>query len=88
MLTSALVSLFIGALLSRFKAFILFPVFFLTLLIAIGAAVVRADAVLTVVATAVVTIIGLQMGYLLGAVMRHAMLRARESSLRPTSPTS
>jgi hypothetical protein len=78
MLFSALISLLIGIVLAgRFKVLILAPVFMLTLVLAIGTSLVRTDATWSIGSTALVVIIGLQVGYLLGFGVRYVMVLAR-----------
>jgi len=89
MLLSALVSLMIGIVLAgRFKVLILAPAFMLTLVLAIGTGLARTSAVWSIGSTALVIIVGLQIGYLLGSGMRHVMVSVRASRQRSTSFTS
>jgi hypothetical protein len=84
MLFSALVSLSIGIVLARrFKVLILAPAFMLTLVLALGTGLARTDAAWSIGSTALVVIVGLQVGYLLGSAMRHVMVLVRGG--RPSS---
>jgi hypothetical protein len=89
MLFSALISLLIGTVLAgRFKVLILAPAFMLTLVLAIGTWLVRADAAWSIGMTALVVIVGLQVGYLLGIGVRYATVLARASRSRSGSLTN
>jgi hypothetical protein len=89
MLFSALISLSIGIVLARrFKVLILAPAFMITLILAIGTGLARTDAAWSVGSTALVIIVGLQIGYLLGSGMRHVMVLARANRPGSTSFTS
>jgi hypothetical protein len=89
MLFSALVSLSIGIVLARrFKVLILAPAFMLTLVLALGTGLARTDAAWSIGSTALVVIVGLQVGYLLGSVMRHVMVFVRAGRPGSTSFTS
>jgi hypothetical protein len=78
MLFSALISLMIGVVLARrFKVLILAPAFLLTLALAVGTGLARTDAAWSIVSTALVVIVGLQIGYLFGSGMRHVMVQIR-----------
>lgn len=86
MVTPALIGLLVGMLLAqRFKVLVLAPVILLTLIFAIGAGIARADAVWVAGSTAAVTIVGLQIGYLLGIGIRHLIVLARATRLRTAS---
>jgi hypothetical protein len=86
MFTPAVIGLLVGTLLAqRSKVLVLAPVILLTLILAFGAAIARADAVWTVGLTAAVTIVGLQIGYLLGIGIRHLIIVTRASRLRAAS---
>jgi len=94
MLFSALISLSIGIVLGRrFNVLILAPTFMLTLVLAFGTGLARTDAAWSIGSTALVVIVGLQVGYLLGSVMRHVVVLIRAgrpasfpSSLPPRRP--
>ncbi len=89
MLTCAVISLLIGALLSRSKVFVLIPAFLVTLLIAIGMIAFESAAAGVAAGPAAAAIIGLQIGYLLGAVLQHQSKHAHESrQLKSISPSS
>ena len=89
MLFSALISLSIGIVLARrFKVLILAPAFMLTLVLAISTGLARTDAAWSIGATALVIIVGLQIGYLLGSGMRRVMVLARANRPGSTSFTS
>jgi hypothetical protein len=84
MLIPAAVSLLGGmALAQRFKVLILAPTILLTLFMAIGVWAGRGDASSAVGLTAVVIIVDLQIGYVLGIIFRHLALVARASRLHP-----
>jgi hypothetical protein len=84
MLFSALISLSIGVVLARrFKVLILAPAFMLTLVLAIGTGLARTDAAWSIGSTALVVIVGLQVGYLFGSGMRHVLVLVRAN--RPSS---
>jgi hypothetical protein len=89
MLFSALISLSIGIVLARrFKVLILAPAFMLTLVLAIGSWLARTDAAWSIGSTALVVIVGLQIGYLLGSGMRHGMVLVRANRPGSTAFTS
>ena len=78
MIVSVLISLSIGIVLARrFKVFILAPAFVITLILAISTGFARTDAAWSIGLTALVVIVGLQIGYLLGSGMRHVMVLVR-----------
>jgi hypothetical protein len=84
MLFSVLISLMIGiALGRRYTVLILAPAFMLTLVLAIGTGLARTDAAWPIVSTALVIIVGLQIGYLVGSGMLRAQVLIRAS--RPGS---
>jgi hypothetical protein len=86
MFTPAIISLLVGMFLGqRFKVLVLAPVILLTLILAIGAGIARVDAVWALGLTAAVTIVGLQIGYLLGIGIRHLIVVARAIRLRAAS---
>ena len=86
MLASALVSIMIGAALARrFKVLILAPAFLLTLVLALATGLVRSNAPWSIASTALVVIIGLQLGYLLGIAVRHVSVLSRAHRLRSSS---
>ncbi len=85
MLVPTILSLLVGMVLAqRFKVLILFPLFALTLFLALAAAITRSDAAWTAGLIATVAIVTLQIGYLLGIGVRHVALLARASRLRAT----
>ena len=89
MLVSALISLSIGVVLARhFKVLILAPAFILTLVLAIGTGFAHTNAAWSIGSTALVVIVGLQIGYLLGSGMRHVMVLARAHRPGSTAFTS
>jgi hypothetical protein len=84
MLFSALISLLIGVVLARrFKVLVLAPAFILTLVLAIGAGLARTDAAWAIGSTALVVIVGLQIGYLFGSGIRLVLVAFRAN--RPGS---
>ena len=87
MLLPVLISLLVGMVLGqRFKVLILMPAILLTVVIALGAGIARADASWTsALITAAVTIVGLQVGYLLGIATRRLRVLARVGRLRSAS---
>ena len=89
MLFSALISLSIGIVLGqRFKVLILAPAFMLTLVLAVGSGLSRTDAAWSIGSTALVVIVGLQVGYLLGSAMHYVMALVRASRPGSASFTS
>jgi hypothetical protein len=89
MLFSALISLVIGVVLARrFKVLVLAPAFMLTLVLAVGTGLARTNAIWLIGSTALVIIVGLQIGYLLGSVMGHVRVFARASRPRSTAFTT
>lgn len=83
MFASVAISLIIGiALGQRFKVLILGPVILLILAIALGAGVARIEDVGAVAQTAVVALVGVQIGYLLGIVLRHVAVVMRANRMR------
>jgi len=88
MLASALVSILIGAVLARrFKVLILAPAFMLTLVFAVAIGLARGNTPWSIVSTALVVIVGLQIGYLFGIAIRHLTVLARANRLRSASLT-
>jgi len=86
MFALAIISLLVGMLLAqRSKVLVLAPVILLTLLLAIGAGIARADTAWAVWLTAAVTIVGLQIGYLLAIGIGHLIAVTRASRLREAS---
>lgn len=82
----AILSLLVGMLLGqRFTVLILAPAILLTLLIAVGAGIARAEVPSTIGLTAAAAIACLQISYLLGAGIRHLMVVARASRMRAAS---
>ena len=83
MLVSALTSLMIGIVLARrFNVLVLAPAFMITVVLAIGTGLARTDATWSIGLTALIVIVGLQVGYLLGSGLRHVMALIRYSRLR------
>jgi hypothetical protein len=82
MVTLTIISLLVGTFLAqRFKVLVLAPVILLfTVILAFGAGIARADAGWTVGLTATMTIVGLQIGYLLGIGIRHLIVVAPRKS--------
>ena len=72
------------ALAQRVKVLVLFPAIVLTVFLAI-AAILRTELVWMLGLTALMTVVGLQMGYLAGTGIRHLTVLAR-ASRRPTGP--
>ena len=87
MVTPAIIGLLVGIFLAqRFKVLVLAPVILLTLILAIGAGIARADDTAWAVwLTAAVTIVGLQIGYLLAIGIGHLIAVTRASRLREAS---
>jgi hypothetical protein len=82
---AGLLALAIGALVAqRLKLIALTPLMLLTILLAI-AATAHAGARWSVWWTALTVIVGLQLGYLLGAWIRYLRILARRNRLRSTS---
>ena len=89
MLFSALIGLLIGIVLARrFKVLVLAPAFMITLVLAIGTALAHTETTWSIGSTALIVIVGLQVGYLLGSGMCHVMAHARYSRLRSASMTN
>jgi hypothetical protein len=89
MLFSALISLMIGIVLAqRFKVLVLAPAFMITVALAIGTGLAQAGATWSIWVTALVVIVGLQVGYLMGSGLRHMMALVRTSRLRSASMTN
>jgi hypothetical protein len=89
MLFSALISLLIGIVLAqRFRVLILAPAFLLTLALAVGTGLARTDAAWSIGSTALVIIVGLQIGYLLGSGLRNVLVYIRAGRPGSTSFTS
>jgi hypothetical protein len=89
MLAPAILSLLVGvALAQRFKVLVLVPAIMITLLFALVSGLARGDVNWTAAALiAVIIIVGLQIGYLLGIGVRHLLLLGRAHRLRAASPT-
>jgi hypothetical protein len=86
MLLFAILSLLVGMVFGqRFKIMILAPAISLTLLLAIGASIARAEVPWMVGLTTAVAIACLQIGYLLGIAIRHLIVAARASRRRAAS---
>jgi hypothetical protein len=86
MLTPTIISLLVGMVLAqRFKVLVLFPVIALALVFAGGAAMARPDATWSFIVTSLLTIVGLQAGYLFGIGVRHLMVLVRVSRYRAAS---
>jgi hypothetical protein len=84
MLFSVLISLLIGIVIGRrYSVLILAPAFMLTLVLAIGTGLARTDAAWSIGSTALVVIVGLQIGYFLGSGMHHVLVLVRAN--RPSS---
>jgi hypothetical protein len=69
----------------RFKLLVLAPAILLTLVLAVGAGVARADTPWRIGLTAAGLITSLQIGYLLGLGIRHVLIRARAKRMRAAS---
>jgi hypothetical protein len=80
----AILSVLLGLVLAqRFKVFVLLPVILLVLTFSIAGALAHVETAVISVVTAMVAIVSLQIGYLLGIVVRHA-----RASLRAHRPGS
>ena len=78
MLTLSLVSLLVGAVLGmRFKALILLPAIFATLLAILAVGISSAAAFSVIALAMVLATTCLQLGYLVGVAMRHAVALTR-----------
>jgi len=89
MLVSALISLLIGIVLARgFKVLVLIPAFMITAVLAMGTGLAHTDAIWSIGSTALIVIVGLQIGYLLCSGLRHVMALVRYSRLRSASMTN
>ena len=88
MMTLAVISLLAGMVLGqRFKALVLIPAIAIGLVIAIGARILAADAVWSIVLMGAVTATSLQIGYFAGIGIRRLMVAVRASRLRVASLT-
>jgi hypothetical protein len=89
MVAPIILSILVGAAIAqRFKVLALVPAIVVTLLFALVGTLASAHASWTIPLTAVTVIIGLQIGYLLGLVVRHLVLSTRAGRPGPASPTS
>ena len=78
MVMPAIVSVLLGLVLAqRFKVFVLLPVMLLVPTFALARAFAHVEAAVIPAVTAVIAIVGLQIGYLLGAAVRYAVLLGR-----------
>jgi len=88
----AAVTFLAGILLARhFKMLALVPASALTVMLAIGIGSARADPVVSMACTVFSAIIALQLGYLVGLVIRHVLVAARtgrEATPYSSSPSS
>jgi hypothetical protein len=88
MMTFATISLLVGMVLGqRFKVLVLMPTIAIALILVIGVGVARADTVWWIVLMAVAAATSLQIGYLVGIGIRHALVAARASRTPATSIT-
>jgi hypothetical protein len=89
MMTLAMISLLAGMVLGqRFKVLILVPALALALVLAIGSGIARADTIWSIILMGATAGTSLQIGYLAGVGIRHALVAARASRSRATSRTS
>ena len=86
MIMPALVSLLIGMLVAqRFKVLILLPIILLSATFTIGIEIARAERPWIVGSAAVLSIVAVQFGYLLGLAVHHLMVLARASRINSGS---
>jgi hypothetical protein len=86
MVMFAIVSVLLGLVLAqRFKVFVLLPVILLVLTFALARAFAHVEAAVISAVTVVIAIVSLQIGYLLGAAVRYAVLLARTHRLSAAS---
>ena len=85
MLAPALIiSLSVGtALGQRYRVFVLAPVFGLALLLGAAVALTHPEAAWRVTETTLAAILGLQVGFVLGIVLRHVALLVRANRMAP-----
>jgi hypothetical protein len=87
-MTLAMISLVVGMVLGqRFKVLVLLPAIALALVLAIGGGIVRAESAWWIVLVAAAAATSLQIGYLIGVGIRHALVAARASRSPVTSLT-
>ena len=88
MMTLAMISLLVGMVLGqRFKVLVLMPTIAIALILVIGVGVARADTVWWIILSAIAVATSLQIGYLLGIGVRHALVAARASRSPAASVT-
>jgi hypothetical protein len=87
MITTLLISFLVGAALAqRFKVMVLMPATVIVLVLAAGTGVTRAQTAWSIILMAVTAGTSLQIGYLAGLFIRHALVAAL--SRRPSPLTS
>jgi hypothetical protein len=69
----------------RFKVLVLLPAIALAIVVAVGSGIAFSEAPTTLGLTAVGTIVGLQIGYLLGLGIRHRLIVVRAGKGRAAS---
>jgi hypothetical protein len=83
MMNVAIFSVIVGMTLGqRFKVLILVPAIAIALLIAVGAGIAHADGPGMIILSSVLSLVGLQIGYLAGTGIRILMAAARAGRLR------
>ncbi len=89
MITPAFICLFVGMLVAqRFKVLILLPIILLSLAVTIGGGIARAETPWAIVATSVLAIVAVQIGYLLGIAAHHLMVSAGGNAINSGSVPS
>ena len=88
MMTFTMISLLVGMVLGqRFKVLVLMPTVAIALILVIGVGVARADTAWWIVLMVVAAATSLQIGYLMGIGVRHALVAARASRSPAASVT-
>ena len=86
MASPAILSVLLGMVLAqRFKVFILLPIILLVLTFAFAQAIAHVGAATTSAIIAVIVIVSLQLGYVLGIAVRHARIFVLTHRLRTAS---
>lgn len=92
MITISMISFLAGvALGQRFKVMVLMPAISIALILAVGSGVTHAQTAWSIVLTAALAALCLQIGYLIGIFVHHvhvAALSRRSSSLNSPKPTA
>jgi len=84
MIISALIGLLVGMLVAqRFTVLILIPILFLSIFFVITIGVARGERFWTVALASVITVIAVQIGYLLGMAIHQLLVVARTNRMQP-----